>query len=173
MAELIEIHAPEWLVFQTDGEPEVIELPAQIIELLEIAEQGPAGAAGAQGIPGPAGGSSMEFTATTAIGGHRVLALDAANAVVYAENTAYMHSNKIIGISLNAAAPGGTISAVRAGEVAESSWSWDVTLPVYLGVNGLLTQTPPVYPAAFSLIVGFPTAPDRLFVAVREPITLT
>lgn len=55
MAELIEIAAPEWLVFQTEGEPEVIELSAQAIDLLEVAEQGPAGPPGATGATGPQG----------------------------------------------------------------------------------------------------------------------
>jgi hypothetical protein len=41
---------------------------------------------------------------------------------------------------------------------------------VYLGTNGLLTQTLPESPAVFSLIIGFPTTATTLFVAIREPI---
>ena len=132
-------------------------------------QQGPAGPSG---IPGPAGGTAMVFTATTAIGGHRVLALNAANEVIYASNDTLGTAHKIIGMSLNAAAPGGAINVARGSEVIEPSWNWTTTLPVYLGTNGLLTQTPPVSPATFSLIVGFPTSATGLFLSVREPITI-
>lgn len=132
------------------------------------------GVPGPPGPPGPAGAAAMNFTANGAIGGHRVLALDASNAVIYAGNDLPGTANKIIGMSLNAAAAGGALNVVRSGEVIEPSWAWNPTLPVYLGVNGTLTQTPPAAPAAsFSLIVGFPTSATGLFVSVREPITIT
>lgn len=169
MSELIEIRHAEWLAIETPGDVQVIELPVETIELLEIPKQGPAGP---PGMPGPSGGSAMLFTASGAIGGHRVLALDAANQVIYAGNDIPGTEHKIIGMSLNAAAPGGTINVVRSGEVIEPSWGWNTTLPVYLGVNGLLTQTPPAAPAAYSLIVGFPTSPTGLFMTVREPINI-
>lgn len=134
-------------------------------------QQGPAGPSG---MPGPAGGSTMLFAAAAAIGGHRVLALDASGAVIYAGCDQPGTAHMIIGVSLNAAAAGGTLNVVRSGEVIEPSWAWNPSLPVYLGTNGTLTQTPPAAPAAsFSLIVGFPTSATGLFVAVREPITLT
>lgn len=140
---------------------------------LEV-ELGVPGPPGPQGLPGPAGGLVMAFTATTPIGGHRMLALNAANEVVYASADVPGDAVRIIGMSLNAAVAGGALSVQRAGEVEESSWNWVVTLPVYLGLNGLLTQIPPASPLAdFSLIVGFPTAATRLFLAVREPIILT
>ena len=132
-------------------------------------QQGPAGPSG---IPGPAGGTAMNFTATAAIGGRRMLSLNAANEVIYASNDDIGAAHKIIGMSLNAASPGGAINVVRGGEVIEPSWNWVTTLPVYLGTNGLLTQTPPAAPAAFSLIVGFPTSATGLFISVREPIII-
>lgn len=168
--DLVEISAPEYIVLDAGGDTQLIELQAASIDLVEVAEQGPAGA---PGIPGPAGGASMSFTATTPIGGHRVLALDASGAVIYADNSTLAHAANLIGLSLNAASSGGAISVLRGGEVIEPTWTWTPLLPVYLGINGLLTQTAPVFPAAFSLIVGFPIAPDTLFFAVREPIILT
>ena len=137
--------------------------------VIAAGQQGPAGI---PGIPGPAGGTAMQFTATSAIGGHRVLSLNAANELIYASSDDLGTAHKIVGLSLNAASPGGTVSVMRSGEVEEPSWNWVTTLPVYLGANGLLTQTPPVVPAAFSLIVGFPTSTTGLFISVREPITI-
>ena len=134
--------------------------------------QGPAGTPGVPGIPGPAGGTTMEFTSTTPIGGHRVLSLNAANEVIYAGNDVAGTAHKIIGLSLNAASAGDPLNVMHSGEVEEPSWAWNVSLPVYLAQNGLLTQTPPASPALFSLIVGFPTATNKLFVSVREPILI-
>lgn len=150
------------------AEPLIVETVIPQVPLdVELGVPGPMGP---PGMPGPAGGSAMNFTATTAIGGHRLLALNAANQVVYASNDSLGTAQKIIGISLNAAIPGGLLNVMRSGEVIESSWNWITTLPVYLGVNGLLTQTPPASPAAYSLIVGFPTSETGLFLSVREPI---
>lgn len=170
MTEVIQIRNTECLVIEKAGSVQVVELPSETIELLEVAEQG---LPGPPGIPGPAGGSAMDFTAASAIGGHRVLALNAVNEIIYASNDLPGTAHKIVGMSLNAAAPGGALSVMRSGEVLEPSWNWDTTLPVYLGANGLLTQTPPVAPAAFSLIVGFPTSATGLFISVREPIVIT
>lgn len=146
----------------------IVEVVTPALPLIEVE----LGIPGPPGPPGPAGAAAMNFTANGAIGGHRVLALDAANAVIYAGNDLPGTANKIIGMSLNAASPGGALNVVRSGEVIEPGWNWITTLPVYLGTNGLLTQTPPVSPAAYSLIVGFPTSATGLFLSVREPITL-
>lgn len=169
MVDVVEITTADWLVIESPARTESVEIALPIVELVEVAEQGPMGP---PGVPGPAGGTAMVFIATTAIGGHRVLTLNAASEVIYASNDSPSAASQIIGMSINAAAPGGELSVQRAGEVEESSWNWVMGLPVYLGANGLLTQFFPSG-AAFSLIVGFPTAPTKLFLAFREPVFLT
>lgn len=138
-----------------------------------VVSVGHAGRPGGQGIPGPAGGITAVFTATAAIGGHRVLTMTPAGELAYASADDLSAAGRIVGISLNAAAAGSEVSVQRSGEVSEPSWNLDTELPVYLGVNGLLTQTPPESPTVFSLIVGFPMTPTKLFVSIREPIYLT
>lgn len=170
MTDVVEIGRSDWVVVVAPGITETIAVPSPTLDLVEIAEQGPAGP---PGVPGPAGGAAMIFTAATPIGGHRVLALDAFNDVIYASADDPGTLNKIIGMSMNAAAAGGDLSVVLFGEVIEPSWNWDPALPVYLGTNGVPTQTPPASPgSSYSLIVGFPTAATGLFLSVREPITL-
>lgn len=121
---------------------------------------------------GPAGGSASVYTATTPIGGHRVLTMTAGGDLAYASNDDVDSIGRVLGISINAAGAGGSVSVVRAGDVEEPSWDWVVSLPIYLGANGMLTQTPPESPAVFSLIVGFPLTSTSLFFSPREPITL-
>lgn len=124
---------------------------------------------GERGLPG---GSAIEVTATVAIGGHRVVIREGDSAS-YATNENLQHGMKVLGITENASDAGGTLSVVRSGKMTEPSWNFDTSKPVFLGVNGLLTQVPPTYPAAaFSLILGFPLSATEIFVSLREPLTL-
>lgn len=136
--------------------------------------QGPAGATGPQGSQGPAGpsgGSAMSMISSTALGGHRMVYLNGDDPM-YADCTVVDHAGRVLGMTLGANNAGETASIVRGGDITEPSWSWNVSLPVYLGTNGVPTQTLPSN-AAFSLIVGIPKTPTTLFVALREPIVLT
>ena len=124
---------------------------------------------GERGLPG---GSSIDVVASGPIGGHRAVVLTSAGAA-YATNQNPQHGMKVLGVTTNAAAAGGTLSVVRSGKMSEPSWSFDTSKPVFLGVDGLLTQVAPAYPAAaFSLIVGFPLSATELFVGLREPLGL-
>lgn len=124
---------------------------------------------GERGLPGD---TSVQVLAGGPIGGHRVVVLEEASAQ-YATNQNPQHGMKVLGVTTNAAAAGGTLSVVRSGKVSEPSWSFDTSKPVFLGVDGLLTQVAPTHPAAaFSLIVGFPLSATELFVGLREPLGL-
>lgn len=135
--------------------------------VVAVGQQGPAGP---QGDIGPAGGSAITVTAGAALSGHRVVYLDASYKAQYASNQTASHALIALGLTLGAAALDETMSVQRSGEVTEPSWSWTLEQPVYLGDNGLLTQTAPTNPALFQRIVGFPTAATKLFLALREPV---
>lgn len=93
--------------------------------------------------------------------------------VVYADATQPTHMGKLMGLTLNAASPGGTVEIRSDGEVTEPSWTWTPDQPVYLGTNGLLTQTVPNAGTAYFLQkVGFAVAATRLFLTIDPPITL-
>ena len=124
---------------------------------------------GERGLPA---GNTIEIPASGAIGGHRVVILEGDTAA-YASNTTLSHHLKVFGITENAAASGSTLSVMRTGKMTEPSWSWTLDSPIFLGVDGSLTQTPPTHPTAlFSLVVGFPLSATSLFVALREPVIL-
>lgn len=117
-------------------------------------------------VPGEGG---VTLVTDTSLGGHRLIAATGSAGLVYAGCDVAATANHLLGMSLHAAAAGAEISLRRWGEIEESSWTWAPGLPVYLGLAGVPTQTlPPT--AVFSLIVGFPTTPTRLFVAPREPV---
>lgn len=156
-------------VYYPDSRPVVLKIPVAGPQ----GPTGPAGTQGAQGPAGPSGGAAISVTAASAIGGHRIVVLDDAGAPAYASNQDINHLSKVLGMTLNAANPGDTLSIVRTGDVVEPTWNWTLNLPVFLGTNGLLTQTPPSTPALFSQVVGFPITATKMFVNIREPILLS
>lgn len=139
------------------------------VQVVSVGEQGPAGA---QGATGPSGGATFTVTAGAAIGGHRIIHLDAAEKAQYASNQNAAHALTALGMTLGAAILNDPVDVQRTGEVTEPSWAWTLDQPVYLADNGLMTQTTPVSPALFQRIVGFPTAATKLFLSFREPIFL-
>lgn len=137
-------------------------------------DSGPPGPVGPPGPPGPSGTAIYEFVAQAPMGGHRIIALDEAGVPVYASNDDPDSALRAVGISLNAADIGGTIRVQAEGAITEPSWGWLTDRPVYLGKDGLLTQTVPTYPDAHvAMIVGFPISPTSLFFNLYPMIRLS
>ena len=76
----------------------------------------------------------------------------------------------MLGITTGAAAAGDAINVQASGEMTEVSWNWTPGLPVFLGTNGLLTQTPPV--SGFQLVLGVAISPTKLAINIKQPIVL-
>lgn len=142
-------------------EQTVIYTPEETsVEILTVGEQGPPGAM--------LDTSKYIMPVTVAISGHRAVRSDGAGNAVYASSDALLDANALLGISINAASPGGSVTVQHSGKVMEPGWSWTPNLPVFCGPNGALTQTPPE--TGFCLVVGIPTTPTTLCVGVKQPI---
>jgi hypothetical protein len=106
------------------------------------------------------------------VGGGRVVRFTDATHVAIASADTAAHASMIAGVSKTAASGSEqTIEIVRTGgEVDDSGWTWTAGLPVYCGINGVLTQT---YSAAWSfvLIVGVALSATRIAVQLRDPIS--
>lgn len=158
----------ETLITQHATGVTVVTQPAPpALDVTTVGRRGPMGATGAIG---PAGDGTFTLVADRPLGGHRLVSTDGAGGLAYADCTA-ADALTIIGMTMHAATTGDDINLRRVGEIVESSWTWAPGLPVYLGIDGVPTQTLPPE-AAFSLVVGIPTAPTKLFMAPREPIHL-
>ena len=129
------------------------------------------GPTGPQGIQGISGGSSIDEVASVSIGGHRVVYYNELGQIAYADPANLSCINKILGITSNAATPGGTLSITRSGKIEDLTWTWDVSKPIYLGTLGTLVQTESVG-AVLAIIVAIPKSPTEIFVTIREPIVL-
>jgi hypothetical protein len=121
---------------------------------------------GDKGDTGESGASSSyTYVAGEILGGHRVIIIDN-NLAYYADNTNLSHVNKPIGISNNASISGGNVTVVFYGEMEESSWNWDITKPIWISTNGLLTQTPAI--SGFSCIIATPITTTKIFIEKQE-----
>ena len=119
---------------------------------------------------GGGGGTALppnqtQYSAATALSGHRAVILNGNGMLEYADSSTLSHAGRIIGITTN----GGTSIIVQSClNLVEPSWTWDVTLPIFLGTNGSLTQTPPF--SGFVQYLGFPSNSITMFIEIFPPI---
>ena len=140
-----------------------------IVDLLDVAE-GPQGPTGPIGPTGPTDQITFRRIASGALGGQRMVKANPDGTVSYADTTDVADAGKVLGITDFAVADGEEVVIIREGLTEFEGWSFNVGLPVYLGENGLVTQT--ASPAGFSQIVVFAENPTNLFVNLPEPIIL-
>jgi hypothetical protein len=154
--------------------PDIILQTVERIDVITQGTQGLPGIQGQRGLPGPPGGATLEYIAGIAIGGHRAVILDGNGKLAYADAANLAHLGRIIGITVVAVDADASCQVQNFDQLDEPSWNWDTSKPVYLGLNGVLTQQVPALPGAkFSMVVGFPISSTSLFVNLREPIILS
>lgn len=146
------------------GKTQILTVAAEPQVLIDQAKQGVRGPPGPEG---PAGGTSLTFPAGAALGGHRAVRL-LNGAAIYASNDAPDDRNLVVGITRGAAVEGDDVVIQSVGLMAEPSWSWTPDRQVFLGLNGLLTQTPPT--SGFILIIGIAVASDQILIGAKMPI---
>ena len=81
-----------------------------------------------------------------------------------ADPTNVAHAGMVVGVALTAAASGGTIHITSFGTMTDASWAWSLYTPVYLGLNGTLTQTCPTSGVVFTQQIGFPLDATTLMI---------
>lgn len=152
--------------------PETMAIPKRNPDV-RVAEIGIPGPPGPPGKDGQGGALVFSYPAAVAISGHRLVMLDRDARLVYASAGSLAHADRVLGVTTAAAAAGDLVAVQRGGEMTEPSWSWALDLPIYLGLDGALTQTPPATPASkFSLVVGVPVTPTTIFINIGFPIAL-
>ena len=133
-------------------------------------DKGDKGDPGERGLPGPGGGTGdIFYTAGVDLSGHRAVRLSAGQ-VVYVSQDKPEDLNEFLGITTGASLQGDEATVRPYGIMDEPSWNWDVTIPIFLGVNGVLTQTPPT--SGFLLIVAKALLPTEIFIDPKTPIVL-
>lgn len=146
-------------VIYTEVEATVTTTVASDPTIITIVTEGP------QGAPG---GMNITCTTEIALSGHRFIVLDD-DMAVYADNTILDHAHRVVGMTTGASNEG-SVSVQTSGEHDEPTWAWTLGVPVFLGINGMLTQTPPS--SGFSLVVGFPITATKLYIKIQQPLIL-
>lgn len=118
-----------------------------------------------QGAPG----QSTEITpvsviAAVPISGHRAVATNSNGQFIYADKDTPAHAQCTIGITQGAANAGDMATAIALGPIIEPTWNWTPQGLIFLGSNGVLTQTAPT--TGFVLILGKAITPTQIFVHV-------
>nr|WP_185965404.1 hypothetical protein [Pseudomonas mendocina] len=128
-----------------------------------------AGRRGQQGIPGPAGGQAFQRIAGEVLSALRAVWEGPAGSVFSLDyrNSAAIYL--LLGLTLTAADTGGAVNVQRSGPIDDSAWSW-MPGPVWLGVDGALTQVPPV--EGFCVLLGSAVSATRLILDIHQPIAL-
>lgn len=143
----------------TIGDESISSTTNVITEVVEVGIQGPAG---------PTTEITEVYTAEVPTSGHTAVAINETGLVPLDINNP-MHVLKYVGISLNAAALGDSITIKRQGVVTEPSWAWTPDSLVYAGLNGVLTQTLPEV-SAFTKVVGVAIAPTKILLSQQPSI---
>jgi hypothetical protein len=102
------------------------------------------------------------------IGGNRVVIFDADGKLYYANQSDPTHANKIAGVTLQAGIADSVITCQSSGQMDEAGWTWDVSKPVYLADNGLMTQVLPT--SGFIIVIGMPITATSLLIRIHMPI---
>jgi hypothetical protein len=104
--------------------------------------------------------------AAETLSGHRVVVANngAARYPVRLDNG---DADAVIGITLNAAVAGQPVVVQASGEMTESSWNWAAG-PIWVGDNGMLTQTPPT--SGWVQIIATAIAPNKIIISPRQSI---
>jgi hypothetical protein len=132
--------------------------------ILAIGMQGPSGTGGS-------GGTIETYVAGATVNGHRVVVTDEDGEAIHADNTDPTHANAATKISLGAALTGEDVQVQLVGRITEPSWAWTLNGTIYVGADGVLTQTPPAAPAVFSKPVAIAETATRILI-VQEPPTM-
>ena len=123
------------------------------------------------GVQGPSGASANLATMIPAgqtIGGHRAVFVGSDDMLWLADPSTAL-ANAPIGISVTAGLAGADVAVRSTGLVTETAWNWSPGA-IYLGVAGLLTQTPPTSGSVVKM--GIAAGPDRMRVGPQFMVSL-
>jgi hypothetical protein len=138
---------------------EVTDTPATVIEVLDIGLQGP---------PGSGNGSfDVIGTAATNLGGQRVVYL-AADGMRYGTANDPITLD-VIGITVGSASVGAAVVVRSSGPMTDPTFNFTPG-PIFLGLNGLLTQVSPSTGGA--IIIGNALSANTMLIRIHQTLEL-
>lgn len=111
-----------------------------------------------------------DYAAAQYITAYKIVALNSSSKVELATNTNMNHVNSVIGISTITVNKDILVSIQTYGKIRNPAWNLDISLPIYVGINGDLTQIAPT--SGFVLKIGYALSSDSIFIDLKEPFIL-
>jgi hypothetical protein len=161
------------VVFTVEIDDETIEVVVDDPGIDVTVEADVAAIVAVGGPSGPAGqpGGVVERVTAAALSGHKLVVPLDDGTVNYGDSSNILHANRPVWLTTGAWGSGVTATLVAAGPVTEPSWNWTPGLPIWLGLNGALTQTIPVS-AVFARQVARVINATTLEFTTQQPIML-
>lgn len=118
------------------------------------------------GSVGGGGGSADEtFTAETPIDAYKAVTVNSTGQAVLASSDNVAHQDRVVGITTTS---GSVVTVKSSGSLTNAQWNWVVNNPVFLGLNGELTQQP--FTGVITQQLGFAKTPTSIFVRVNHGV---
>ena len=118
---------------------------------------------------GADGGNPVALVAGESLGGQRVVAIGPGGTVIYA-NAQLDHSKKVIGVTTKSVNSGETVTVQTSGVMVDSGWTFTPGATLYLGINSLLSATPPT--TGFVKVMGIAVAATEIVLQMQSSIVL-
>lgn len=121
-------------------------------------------------LPTGSNATSLIKTADQALGGGRIVRATGASNVDYADKDTPADMTTVLGVTLGAVISGADTTVVTLGEMVDVTWNWTPDGTLYLGSNGLITQTVPT--TGFLICVGVALSATTILIRLSSPIIL-
>jgi len=112
---------------------------------------------------------TQNYLAGEIISALRVVYASATDTVMYGDNTA-LNTTRVIGVALNSAALGGSVSVQLFGKIEDPFFTYNVNEPLYLGASGAITNTAPT--SGYRTPIGKGLGNGAIFVSIEGTIVL-
>lgn len=113
---------------------------------------------------------SNAYPAGASLSALRVARLNADGELDYASSAVQAHAFTVLGLLTSAITTEESARVLQEGGFADESWTWTLGTPIWLGVDGVLTQTPPE--SGFLLQVAIPKTATSIEFEIQEPVML-
>lgn len=128
------------------------------------------------GTQGPPGASNQKFymnrVAGEMIPAHRVVVSGVGGMCYLPDLNNPDHSIRVLGVSTKSSLLGEGQVIQASADLTEYSWNWEEGKEVFIGIGGVLTQTPEVG-VSFLMSVGFALSTNTLLIRLGDPVILS
>ena len=97
----------------------------------------------------------------------RLMRVNAEDKLVFADR---LLSGSVLGLSKSSGVPGETIEIITEGHFHDSSWNWNVEMPLYLGRDGQIVQSISPEEGGWIVQIGIPVTSDEININILESV---